>query len=133
MLSDQQLAPNYGPVFANGVQDGCYKTDLGVLSPIIQLTSWSYGMNARGTQKLLLYGSVAAKDPGWDPAAYEPIGTISAKGSPQEFTAAALRASDNQTLGSYRWILWQTQPITDVSGGENTAFQELAIEVARPR
>jgi hypothetical protein len=133
VLSDQQLAPNYGPVFANGVQNGCYKTDLGVLSPITQLTSWSYGMNARGTQKLMLYGSVAAKDPGWDPAAYEPIGTISAKGSPQQFTAAALRASDNQTLGSYRWILWQTQPITDVSGGENTAFQELAIEVASPR
>jgi len=133
VLSDKQLAPNYGPVFANGVQHGCYKTDLGSLTPIAQLTSWSYGMNARGTQSLMLYGSAATKDPGWDPADFLPIGTISAIGSPHQFTAAALRASDNQTLGTYRWILWRTQPVTAVSGGENTALQELAIEVAKPR
>ena len=131
VLSDKQLAPNYGPVFANGVLNGCYKSDLGTVQAIVQLASWSYGMNARGTQNLMLYGSAAAKDPGWDPAAYQPIGTLSANGSPKHFTAAALRASNNQSLGSYRWILWRTQPITDVSGGENTAFQELAIEVAK--
>jgi len=81
----------------------------------------------------MLYGSAATKDPGWDPADFLPIGTISAIGSPHQFTAAALRASDNQTLGTYRWILWRTQPVTAVSGGENTALQELAIEVAKPR
>ena len=132
-LSDKQLAPNYGPVFANGVQDGCYKTDLGSLTPIAQLTSWSYGMNARGTQSLMLYGSAATKDPGWDPADFLPIGSISAIGSLHQFTAAALRASDRKSLGTYRWILWRTQPVTAVSGGENTAFQEFAIEVAKPR
>ncbi len=128
VLSDQQVAPNYGPVFANGVDDGCYKTDLGKLIPVKQLASWSYGLQARGTQKLLLYGSAATADPGWDPADFSPIGTIWAPGSPTQYTAAALRAAANRSLGSYRWILWQTQPINNVSGGENTAFQELAIE-----
>ncbi len=133
VLSDQQLNKNYGPVFANGVQNGCYKTDLGVISRITKLTSWSYGMNARGTQNVMLYGSAATIDPGWDPAAYEPIGTISAKGFPEHFTASALLAADNESLGTYRWILWQPQPVTDVAGGENTAFQELAIEVTKTR
>lgn len=130
VLADQQIAPNYGPVFPNGIHTGCYKTDLGALTPIKQLTSWSYGMNARGTQKLIIYGSAAEKDPGWDPANYQPIGMISATGSPQQYTAAALRASTDQLLGTYRWILWKTLPVTDVAGGENTAIQELAIEVA---
>ena len=129
VLHDQKLAANYGPVFPNGVENGSYKTDLGVLAPIKQIAGWSYGMGARGTQKLSLYGSAAEKDPGWNPAAYHPIGMIAANGTPHQYTAAALRATGGQTLGTYRWILWRSEPITGVAGGENTAFQELAIEV----
>ena len=45
------------------------------------------------------------------------------------FTASSLRAGTGGSLGSFRWILWQTAPVTGIQ--ENTAWQELIIETAR--
>lgn len=44
------------------------------------------------------------------------------------FNGASLRARAGQTRGRFRWILWSVSPVTE--GVENTAFHELAVEVA---
>jgi hypothetical protein len=41
-----------------------------------------------------------------------------------------LRASAGSSLGQFRWIVWAVSPVTESGGGENTAFQELSVEVA---
>ena len=78
------------------------------------------------------YGSNAKTDPGWnlkDRARFIPLGTIDTTGvTIGKFNAASLRAGAGQTLGEFRWIIWRVSPVTERE--ENTAFQELAVEVA---
>ena len=132
-LVDGQLAKGYGPVFANGVDNGAYKMDLGSVLPIAGITSWSCNMsNTRGAQKIAIYGSNASTDPGWDLASFTSLGTIDTTNAPKAaYTAASLRAVDGQTLGTFRWILWAVSPVYNRGGGENTALQELAVEWAK--
>ncbi len=47
----------------------------------------------------------------------------------QTFHAVSLRAPVGQSLGEYRWIVWSASPVTQL--GENTAYQELAVEFAK--
>jgi arylsulfatase A-like enzyme len=129
-LTDGQLDRNYGPVFANGVQNGAYKMDLGAVMPVAAVTSWSYNMGTvRGAQKLTVYGSSSLSDPGWDLTAFVPLGTIDTTGEPQApYTAASVRTPDGTALGEFRWILWAVSPVTATGGGENTSFQEFSVE-----
>ena len=133
VLVDGRLAPDYGPVFRNGVRNGIYKIDLGESLPIAAVSSWSYNQNDnRGPQNVTIYGSEAKTDPGWnlhDASRFVPLGTIDTTGlGAGTFNAASLRARLGQALGRFRWILWSVSPVT--SHAENTAFQELAVEVA---
>lgn len=128
-LVDGRLRRGFGPVFSNGVHSGAYRMDLGESTPIAGITSWSFDQGGRGPQRVTLYGSDAA-DPSWDLSNYQPLGTIDTTNSPcQTFTAASLQAASEKTLGQFRWILWQVSPVTTIAGGENTAFQELAVDV----
>ena len=129
-LIDGNLSAGYGPVFSNGERNGAYKMDLGRLESLQAITSWSFRQNARAAQKLTLYGSRSATDPGWDLKTYTPIGSVIASDNASRFTAASLRAAEGQTLGEFRWIVWSVSPITKTAGGENTAFQELSVEIA---
>ena len=131
-LTDGKLTEAFGPIFSNGVLNGAYKMDLGTARSVTAITSWSVNQKGfRGAQKLVLYGSKAATDPGWDLTQFTPLGMIDTTDKPKaKFTAASLRAASGQSLGSYRWIVWAVSPITAKGGGENTAFQELAVEVA---
>ncbi|MCX6854537.1 MAG: hypothetical protein NTV80_06485 [Verrucomicrobia bacterium] len=47
----------------------------------------------------------------------------------QTFTALSRRSPDGKPLGTFQWIIWQVSPISKQS--ENTAFQELSVEVAQ--
>ena len=133
-LTDGKLANGYGPVFANGVSDGAYKMDLGRVRSVVKIASWSFHQGGRrGGQIVSLYGSKMVDDPGWnteDGSRFTSLGTLDTLGMPQagDFTAAALGGRRGQSLGSYRWIVWRVSPVTDIR--ENTAFQELAVEVA---
>ncbi|MDA7920637.1 sulfatase-like hydrolase/transferase [Verrucomicrobiales bacterium] len=129
-LVDGKFAKAFGPVFANGVLDGAYKMDLGSVQPVAALTSWSFNMGkTRGAQKIALYGSDSENDPGWDLEAFTPLGKIDTTDkATAPFTAAALRAEPGKSLGKFRWIVWSVSPVYDRGGGENTAFQELAVE-----
>ncbi|TWU32496.1 alpha-L-fucosidase [Novipirellula artificiosorum] len=129
-LCDGELAPSIGPVFGNGVRNGSYKMDLGTTKSVTAITSWSNNYKGfRGAQKLVLYGSDAATDPGWDLSAYTALGTIDTGKSTANYTAASLRAAPNESLGNFRWIVWAVSPVTSTGGGENTAFQEITVEV----
>lgn len=129
-LIDGRLATGYGPVFSNGVRNGAYKLDLGKAMTVKAITSWSYRQNNRGAQKLTLYGSRSPVDPGWNFSSYTPIATLSVPSSDSLFTAASWRSAQNRALGEFRWIVWRVSPVTETAGGENTAYQELAIEIA---
>ena len=128
-LTDGKLTEGYGPVFPNGVGDGAYKMDLGSVKAVAAVKSWS-SRDTRGDQKLTVFGSKSASDPGWDLKNYTQLGTINTTGLRRsKFTAAALRPVNGESLGDYRWIVWSVQPVSKTGGGENTAFQELAVEI----
>lgn len=129
-LTDGKLAENYGPVFSNSVVNGAYKMDLGKLQNVSSITGWSYNQNGRrGAQYWTVYGSNSKLDPGWDLGKFTAIGTVVSGPVEGKFTAASLRARDQKSLGKYRWIVWTVIPVSDLGGGENTAFQELAVNV----
>ncbi|MGJ8672696.1 right-handed parallel beta-helix repeat-containing protein [Rubritalea sp.] len=128
-LTDGKLVGNFGPVFGNGIQNGAYKMDLGKVLPVSSVTSWSYNMGkTRGAQKLTVYGSNSETDPGWNLNAYTPIGTIDTGATKENYLAASVQALDGKNLGEFRWIVWAVSPVSSAGDGENTAFQELAVE-----
>jgi membrane-associated protease RseP (regulator of RpoE activity) len=130
-LLDGKLAENFGPVFGNGIHNGAYKMDLGAVRPVSAIISWSFNMSkTRGAQMFTLYGSNAPTDPGWNLNDFTPLGTIDTGTVSADYTATALRAADGESLGSFRWIVWAVSPVYDRGGGENTAFQELCVDVA---
>ena len=107
--------------------------DLGETKRVTAVSSWSFNQNGnRGAQKLTIYGSNSATDPGWnltDRVRFVPVGSVDTSGTTiGPFNAASLRARQGQALGEFRWILWSVAPVTQL--GENTAFQELVTEVA---
>jgi hypothetical protein len=131
ILADGKLAEGYGPVFSNGVRNGAYKLDLGGLNPVQAITSWSFNQNGnRGRQVFTLYGSNSATDPGWnvdDAAKFTPLGSLdTASLAAAKFTATSLCAPAGQSLGSFRWIVWETSPVSRLD--ENTAWQEFRVE-----
>ena len=130
-LTDGVLGKSYGPIFGNGIQSGAYKMDLGSVQSVTAINSWSFNQGQRrGPQKLAIYGSSSASDPGWNLNTYKQLGTIDTTGGPKaEFTAASLRTPTGQPLGNFRWIVWAVSPVNVAGGGENTAFQELAVQV----
>jgi alpha-L-fucosidase/arylsulfatase A-like enzyme len=127
-LTDGKLVKSIGPVFKNGVKNGAYKMDLGKVKQVAAITSWSHRWKKiRGAQIVTLYGSNSPTDPGWDLSKFTPLGTIKTPRSKQAaYSAVSLRAAAGKSLGSYRWIVWAVSPLSKL--GENTAFQELAVE-----
>ena len=132
-LTDGKLAQGYGPVFANGTTNGAYKIDLGDAKNVAAITSWSYKQGKRGSQKITLYGSKSPTDPGWniaDRSRFQPLGSIDTTSiKSKTFTAASLRATKGESLGTFRWVVWSVSPVTSSGGGENTSFQELGVEL----
>lgn len=133
-LTDGRLARSFGPIFPNGVHNGAYKMDLGGMLSVAAITSWSHNQaDRRGSQKLTIYGSDAIADPGWDLSTFTPLGTVDTGPATAPFTAASLRGTAGTILGRFRWIVWAVSPVNHQGGGENTAFQELAVETAGER
>ncbi|KLU01159.1 hypothetical protein RISK_006728 [Rhodopirellula islandica] len=130
-LTDGKLEEGYGPVFANGVDSGAYRLDLGTVQSVVSIVSWSTDRNGvRGAQKLTLYASDSASDPGWnveDRSRFTPLVSVDTTSRKHgRFNSVGLRSKDGHTLGRFRWIVWKVQPVTQ--RGENTAFQELQVQ-----
>ncbi len=134
ILTDGMLDAGYGPVFANGVHLGIYKMDLGAAKSVTAINSWSFNHNnSRSRQLVTLYGSQSDTDPGWninDASKFIPLGSIDTVSLPvAKFIAASLRAPTGQSLGTFRWIVWQTSAVS--TAAENTAWQEFSVKVSR--
>ncbi len=134
-LTDGRLAPNYGPVFGNGVTGGAYKMDLGEVRDILQVNTFSFNQNDnRGRQRFVLYGSRSSHDPGWQVenaqvfTAIVEVDTQSA--APSSYLATSVRRGTAAPVGAYRWLVWAILPVTTTAGGENTAFQEFQVILA---
>jgi hypothetical protein len=132
-LHDNKLATGYGPVFANGVRGGIYRADLGSVHRVVSVATWSHNHSGkRGPQNFVLFGSAAA-DPGWDVAdrsKFTPIAEVDTRGNKRgahgTHHGTLIRNSAGQPLGSFRWLVWVVQPVTDKL--ENTSFQEFQIK-----
>ena len=130
-LTDGQIeADKYGPIFPNSAS-GIYRMDLGKSQAVHSIQTWSTNKEGRrGAQRLTLYGSNSEKDPGWGITSQReitPLGTIDTRSLKQDkFTATELRAREGQSLGTFRWIYWQVDPVTKIR--ENTAFQEFHVK-----
>ena len=136
ILTDGKLSRGFGPIFANGIKNGAYRMDLGKTQSVSAITSWSFKQsNSRGAQLVTIYGSAKEKDPGWDFSdrkSYTNLGTISTQGQKiDQYTALSLRSKSGATLGDFRWIAWHVSPVTQLN--ENTAFQELAVEIVEKK
>jgi membrane-associated protease RseP (regulator of RpoE activity) len=134
ILTDGVLNAGYGPVFTNGIHLGIYKMDLGTAKSVSAISSWSFNQNEnRGRQLVTIYGSNSPSDPGWsvkDARKFIPIGSIDTASLPSApFTAASLRAPSGSSLGTFRWIAWETSSVTEPVA--NTAWQEFSVEVSR--
>ncbi len=135
-LTDGKLAKGYGPIFGNGIEDGLYKMNLGKLQNVSAVTSWSHSVGSRrGHQSISIYGSAQTTDPGWDisdASHFTPLGVISTKRQKLDaFTALSLRSPKGKSLGEFQWVVWSVAPVSELGGGENTAFQELAVETSK--
>ena len=133
ILTDGRLSKGFGSIFPNGTTDGAYKMDLAKSQKVTAITSWSHSQGARrGTQSITLFGSNHPTDPGWDTndsSRFAPLGTMSSKDLKlATFSALSRQAPAGESLGTFRWIIWKVSPISNKK--ENTAFQELAVEVA---
>ncbi len=133
VLTDGKMDSGFGPIFSNGISNGAYRMDLGAIKPIRAISSWSHNKaGKRGAQRLQIYGSAAKEDPGWNTtnkSKFTLLGSINTtEGELDSFVAASLRADEGKSLGAFRWIVWSVHPVTPA--GENTAFQELAVEIA---
>ena len=105
------------------------------MKPVSAISSWSFNLeNIRGRQLATLYGSNSATDPGWnvkDPEKFTPLGSIdTASLPPAQYISTSLCAPDGQSLGSYRWIAWETFPI-ETTHRANTAWQEFHVDIGR--
>jgi len=130
VLQDGKFAENYGPVFPNKVSGGMYKVDLGKVVSVSSVDTWSYNQNRkRGAQRFTLFGSALESDPGWSVGnrkQFTPVAEVDTRGEPvKTYQATSIRRSDGKPLGSFRWLVWVTEPVTGI--GENTAFQELQV------
>ena len=132
-LLDGQLANGYGPVFANGVENGMIKLDLGTMQKILQVQTFSTGQ-LRARQRFMLYGSISDVDPGWDVGnaeKFKPIaGVDTREHGPSPFGATRISRFDDQPLGSFRWLVWAVTPITE-EHLENTSLQELQVILSK--
>lgn len=130
ILTDGKLDRGYGPVFPNAIHSGAYRMDLGSNMAVSAVTSWSFNQGgSRVAQRVTVFGSDSPTDPGWDMSKFTAIGSIFTTDTEMVFLAASLRARQQQALGRYRWIIWSVAPVSNRGGGENTSFQELAVEV----
>ncbi len=127
-LVDGKVANSYGPIFANGVVGGMYKLDLGAVTTIAQVNTFT-ALGSRSRQNFLLYGSRGNADPGWNVAdrrLFTPVMEVAAP-STATYQATSIRASSGRPLGNFRWLVWAVFPDHADRVLENSAIQELQV------
>ena len=123
-LTDGKLVINYGPVFANGIDNGMYRLDLGEAKAISKINTYSVAQGDRAYQIFSLFGSASVDDPGfdvWNRGRYTFIARVDTHAeSYSKYMASSVRGP----IGSFRWLVWVVEPVNEK---ENSAFQEFDI------
>jgi len=133
LLVDGKIECNRGPTFADGIDTGKYRFDLGEAKSIVQVNTYASG-NTHARQSFTLYGSNTAVDPGWDvadTAVFTPVITMDSRGERTEYEATSIRRGEGKPLGSYRWLIWAATPTMGEIGGQNTSFEEMQVIPAK--
>ncbi len=130
ILSEGKLAKRlFGPVFRRGVVGGSYKIDLGKDVPVSEIRTFSFSKNGiQASQRFTLVGISEKKLNSQSIKDRKPvtIAMVDVIGGPTvRLAASRVQASDGNELGTFRWIEWVVQPVTDLK--ENTAFEEFQI------
>ena len=135
VLTDGALNAGYGPVFANGIQLGIYKMDLGATKPVSAISSWSFNQNDnRGRQLVTIYGSNAESR-----SRLERQGREEVHPAWQHRYRLAARRPIHRRLAA-RAVRFHRSALSAGSPGkphpanstaENTAWQEFHVETAR--
>ena len=124
-LTDGKLVINYGPVFANGINNGMYRLDLGEARAISTINTYSVAQGDRAHQMFCLFGSASADDPGfdvWNKGKYTFIARVDTHAEPySKYMASSVKGP----IGSFRWLVWAVEPINEIM--ENSAFQEFDV------
>ncbi|MEI7902946.1 MAG: family 43 glycosylhydrolase, partial [bacterium] len=129
LLVDGKVDRACGPTFADGVDTGKVRFDLGENKSIAQVNTYASGAT-RARQSFTLYGSSAASDPGWnvaDTALFTPVITMDSRGNWTQYEATSIRRSEGKPLGSFRWLIWAATPTMGVIGGQNMTFEEMQV------
>ena len=127
-LTDGKLAINYGPVFANGIDNGMYRLDLGAMKAISKINTYSVAQGNRGHQVFCLFGSASADDPGFDVWNTGRFTFIAMVDTLTESYSKYMASSVRGPIGSFRWLVWAVDPINE---NENSAFQEFDVAGTR--
>jgi hypothetical protein len=133
LLVDGKIDCNRGPTFANGVDTGKYRFDLGEVKSIARVNTYASG-NTHARQSFILYGSSSAADPGWnvaDATVFTPLITVDSRGDRTEYEATSIRRGAGKPLGSFRWLVWAALPTMGEIGGQNTTFEEMQVIQAK--
>ncbi len=127
-LTDGKLVINYGPVFANGIDNGMYRLDLGAVEAVSEIKTYSVAQGDRAHQVFCLFGSASADDPGfdvWNRGRYTFIARVDTHA---ESYSKYMASSVHGPIGVFRWLVWVVEPINEK---ENSAFQEFDVLGAR--
>jgi alpha-L-fucosidase len=133
LLIDGKIDCNRGPTFANGVDTGKYRFDLGEVNGVARVNTYASG-NTHARQSFTLYCSSAAADPGWnvaDTTMFTPVITVDSRGDRTEYEATSICRSAGKPLGSFRWLVWAASPTMGEIGGQNTTFEEMQVILAK--
>jgi len=124
-LLDGKLTRNYGPVFGNGVTNGVYRLDLGSARAIAAIDTFSFNQEGRrGAQHFVLLAGPTFE-------ALTPLAEVDTRGqAAATFVASRIQRAGGQPLGAFRCLAWAVRPVSEVGGGENTAFQEFQVVAA---
>jgi hypothetical protein len=81
-----------------------------------------------------IYVSDSVTDPGWNPVdktKYKALGTLDASSvKPSQWVKLSLRAEEGKSLGSFRWIMFESLPA--LGNGLHASWQEFTVESVLP-
>ena len=143
VLPGNQDSPGQNFFFAMGTIEGRFKIDLGAITPIAQVNTYSWHKSDRGPQVYKLYvatgdaaGFKSSPKIGTDPATcgWKLIATVdtrpAGKSAGGRYTVQI--SNDGSTIGSYRYLLFETYVTETADTWGHTFYSEVEVIRSHP-